>query len=344
MVPVKRPRPVPLVILRGHANPVSTTHFLNHPNEPHRYLATGDESGSIRLWDTLYEECLAVRISEDVSPILSIIQDVSDTSRIVVQQKNGRICSVDLHYNPFAPDEDAWQVGQSFSMISPGHRRGVLGEGFFRIAYVGQGILAGGGCDDGAAVVLQDERTGFKIVQKLSADKDNGLVMCLSPVHKSDDVSSPHRILVGYENRCVGLWDLRMHCMVSKTSVGNGSVLSVASSPRGRVAVMCGSFDHVTAVADLEGNDMNVVAEAGLKESGVGHIVWGNDGRFIATAGWDGAVRVWDGRRRDGLLLQSVVSLRWHEGSVQSLAMSSDGALLASGGKDGTIALWDNKF
>lgn len=338
----RRRRPAPHVILRGHTTAVSAAQFLNHASDPHRYLITGDESATIRLWDTLHEECMTVRTSNDNTPILSIIQDRHDTSRVLVQHKSGRLCSLDLSYNPFAADENVWHVADQPRTIAWGDRDGVLGETFCRIAYVARGVFAGAGRDDGETVVVQDERVASGVVHSLRAKKDMGIVMCVGAVDNNGGGVAPslRRIIVGYENGSVALWDVRAGRMITHSPVGKDTVLSVAASPKGRVAVACGAFDRIAGVADLEADHVHVVEEARLKESGVGHIVWSADGRLIASAGWDGAVRIWDGRRRKGVLLQSVTSLRWHEGSVGCVSISGDGEMVASGGKDGTVALW----
>lgn len=56
------------------------------------------------------------------------------------------------------------------------------------------------------------------------------------------------------------------------------------------------------------------------------------DGRWIATASFDKAVKLWDGQKGG-----FVATLRGHVGPVYQLAWSSDSRLLVSGSKDSTL-------
>jgi WD40 repeat protein len=61
------------------------------------------------------------------------------------------------------------------------------------------------------------------------------------------------------------------------------------------------------------------------------------DGRFIATAGTDYTVRVWDAQSG-----REVRLLRGHtDHRILSVAFSPDGTWLASGGRDRTVRIWD---
>ncbi len=60
------------------------------------------------------------------------------------------------------------------------------------------------------------------------------------------------------------------------------------------------------------------------------------DGKTVATAGYDGVVKLWDLPGR-----QHRADFKKQTGWVRSLSFSPDGSRLATAGEDGTVVLWD---
>ena len=68
-------------------------------------------------------------------------------------------------------------------------------------------------------------------------------------------------------------------------------------------------------------------------------VAYAPGGKLLASAGRDGAVRLWDVSRRR----PAGEPLRGHQGAVNHVTFSPDGKLLASAGRDGVVSLWQVK-
>ncbi len=80
-----------------------------------------------------------------------------------------------------------------------------------------------------------------------------------------------------------------------------------------------------TRIARLEGHEGPVTA-----------LALSQDGRWLATGGWEGTVRLWEVPSG-----KEVASRRGHRGRVLALAWSADDNFLASGSADTSVLLWD---
>ena len=65
-------------------------------------------------------------------------------------------------------------------------------------------------------------------------------------------------------------------------------------------------------------------------------VSYSSDGRTIASASWDGTVKLWNVESGD-----IIFTLEGHTGGADALSFSPDGRTLASGSWDGAVKLWD---
>ncbi|CAN8074436.1 unnamed protein product [Agarophyton chilense] len=348
-----RRRPQARAVLRGHAAALTALTFHKSGDAAHM-LYSGDEAGDVRMWDCRYEETVLLLSRPShlrQSPILTILQHPHDALHLRVHHKSGVVRKLHLEYGALNNDLCAWNVADA-RLLRPDfafdgyHPHAVLTNGFCAICHLTSAVWVGACAHGDQVAVLHDDRERVTIQQRLKLGADDANAHP-NAARKAGMVMSvcccDHDVLTAHEDGSLAVWDLRHAARArSVTKVAPDALTSVACSPFGRVGVAVGAFDKVVAVGDVTRCDARVLETATLR-SGVGcaQVAWSGHGHTLATAGWDGVVRVWDGRRRAGALLRRVCSLRWHQGSVACVDYGCDDRRLASGGRDGCVALWD---
>ncbi len=114
-----------------------------------------------------------------------------------------------------------------------------------------------------------------------------------------------------------------------------GAVRGVSWSPTGRRLASAGDDGRVLIWSALEGRlDLSLAGHPG----GVEAVAWSLDASRLATGGRDGSARIWDLRTGEVLC-----DLPGHVGAVHAVAWSPDGKQLVTGAADGTLRIWNTK-
>jgi WD40 repeat protein len=113
----------------------------------------------------------------------------------------------------------------------------------------------------------------------------------------------------------------------------------VAVHPDGR-RVVAGGIDYLSTTEDRDGAvcvwDRTTQEKVLSFDVGVTAVAVDPSGKYLAGAGLDEVVHVWDLDAGEGLF-----DLEGHTGRVNAVAFSPDGSYLVSGGDDLTVRVWD---
>ncbi len=118
------------------------------------------------------------------------------------------------------------------------------------------------------------------------------------------------------------------------------SVRCLAMSPDGRSIAAAKGRSVWIWNANAPDQPVEIEAPAGdekLSNQGVWDVAFSPDGHWLASANWDGRVRLWNLLKPH----EKIQPLKAHSGAAWAVAFSPDGRTLATGGDDRTIKLWN---
>ena len=162
-------------------------------------------------------------------------------------------------------------------------------------------------------------------------------------------------VAIGYEAGHVVVWDLAkaiekdknkkissdvagIYCRpVAQGKLHSEPIMALEVDADGVSGVSGSAEDKLVAFAiDFEAGRVVPENTINVRKQGVADIALRQDGKLLATAGWDGKVRVY--KRASG---KALAVLKYHSEAATAVVFSPETYLMASGARDGTIALWD---
>jgi WD40 repeat protein len=190
---------------------------------------------------------------------------------------------------------------------------------------------------DGHTLALGAEDSTVRLWDMPSA-RERGVLRDHTGTIRSIAFSPDGKLLVSSSQQGrVVLWDLASDSEVSTlVREGTDPIASVAFSPDGRTI---GVAEFVYQTRDVRLIDVETGAVRGRlagHNRGAHGLAFSSDGRYLATAGLDRCIKLWDLATS-----KEVASLTDGVGWVKAIAFSPDGTRIAYCGNDELVRFWD---
>ena len=266
-------------------------------------LATGDDSGEVRLWQ-----------ATDGKPVMTLNGHTSWVNSLSFSPDGQTLASGsnDLTIR-------LWNISTSECLnVWQAHDYVVR-----TVAFSPDGLtIASSGFDD--AVKLWDVRTA-KLIKAFIGHTNAVHSVAFNP--EGTIIASSSSDLT------IKLWSISTGECLRSLQDGAGWVRSVAFNPEGTILVSCGP-DKTIKLWDVRTGDRLRIL---LGHSGrVTTAVFNSEGDIIGSGSNDNTIRVWD--VRTGKCLHT---LQGHSSRVTSIDFSSKSKLLVSGSLNNTVKIWD---
>jgi WD40 repeat protein/serine/threonine protein kinase len=314
-------------------------------------VAVADRSGFAHIWDCSTRKSLFTRGGH--AGIVSFVAFSPTDSRFLAVSHGKYVSVEDLSAQPIFRVLEADTRGPigAIGFDSTGNSLlGRVGENGLAAWDLGTGncktlpSLAGGKLSENANLAVSPDSppcvvcggTGDKLPAwtVASGEQNESLGIPLRDTCCSAFSSDGQFLAVSDKQKIIHLWD-RNAGRKRTAWRASSEILTMAFRP-GVPSILAVGYKSGTVdlwdVVQLEKTRSIIGADLKLCSS----IAFSGDGRYLATAGGNGLVSIWD--PKTGNLIRV---LRGHSAYVTCVAFSPDGRRLASCGQDGTVVLWD---
>nr|XP_054749397.1 guanine nucleotide-binding protein subunit beta-like protein 1 [Lytechinus pictus] len=313
-----RRSPDPIFVLRGSNAPVSCVRFALDSSSYREHILSGCTSGHVTIWDLSTRRCVSSLDGHRGQGILTI--EGMNNDQILSHGRDGYVHIWELA-------EGRYDIKTSITSATTNFCQTALWQ------KEGNGSLAvsGGQISEVRVISLDGHHEKAKLLPS-DGHKPLGMPMCMKFIDET-------RLLIGYENGSVVVWNLSSCCIESENKLHQEPVMCTEYCSESNRGISGSSTDQLVSWSMTSQGEITLDKEITLTNPGVASLSLRDDKKILVSGGWDSRVRVWTWKK-----LKPLAVLNHHSETVNSLDFSSrtdsKGYLMAAGSKDTHISVW----